>query len=104
MADRPKRYRLYIDEFGDAATTAKSLAKDKYLTVVGVAIETEHYRDEFQPALERLKRTHLAYDPDDPPILHKDDIIKRNGAFRVCAHSWQLLRFAGDGLGASPFP
>jgi hypothetical protein len=33
--------------------------------------------------LEQFKRKHLMYDPDDPPVLHKDNIRKRNGVFRV---------------------
>lgn len=80
---RPPRYRLYIDEYGDEGMSEKSIQQNRYLTLVGVAFEVAYYRDEFQPMLEQFKRKHLRYDPDDPPILHKDDIRKRKGAFHV---------------------
>jgi hypothetical protein len=79
----PQRYRLYVDEYGDEGMSEKSIKQNRYLTLIGVAFEVRYYRDEFQPMLEQFKREHLAYDPDDPPILHKDDIRKRNGVFRV---------------------
>ena len=77
------RYRLYVDESGDSGTGLKSLKQDPYLTLIGVAFEFQYYRDIFQPQLEALKRDHLPYDPDDPPVLHKKDIVDKQGAFWV---------------------
>jgi len=93
---RPKRFRLYIDEIGDSATTQKSLRNDRYLTLAGVAFETEHYREDFQPKLELLKRTHLTYDPDRPPILHRHDIITRKGVFQVLKDPARRVAFYRD--------
>lgn len=78
-----KRYRLYVDESGDSGTSQKSLRQDRYLTLLGVAFEAEYYRDVFQPELETLKKRYLSYDPDDPPILHKEDIVKKTKGFGV---------------------
>jgi len=93
---KPKRYRLYIDESGDPSTSTKSLAQDPYLTLVGVAFETEYYRDEFQPDLEDLKKRHLPYDPDDPPILHRCDIRNGTEAFRVLRDDEKRKTFEED--------
>ena len=79
---RPDRYRLYLDESGDPGTSLKSLAQDRYLTLVGVAFEVEYYRSTFHPALEEFKKRHLVYDPDDPPVLHKHEIVHKEGIFR----------------------
>lgn len=90
---RPNRYRLYVDESGDAGTSKKSLRQDPYLTLVGVALETQYYRAEFQPQLEDFKKRHLPYDPDDPPILHKNDIIHKRGIFKVLRDPAKAERF-----------
>lgn len=80
---REKRFRLYVDESGDPGITAKSLANGRYLTLVGVAFEVRYHRDCFQPQLEQFKRAHLPYDPNDPPVLHKRDIIRKQKHFSV---------------------
>lgn len=93
---QPDRYRLYIDECGDPGLSAASLAQDRYLTLVGVAFETTCYRDVFQPALEAMKKRHLAYDADDPPVLHKDDIVKKRRAFSVLRDAALQQAFDAD--------
>jgi hypothetical protein len=92
----PGPYRLYLDESGDSGTSQKSLTRDPYLTLVGVAFEAEYYRSTFQPALEHFKRRHLPYDPDEPPILHKYDITCRRGAFRCLKDAGKRANFDQD--------
>ena len=36
-----------------------------------------------QTAVEQVKREYLPYDPDRPPILHREDILNRRGPFYV---------------------
>lgn len=38
-------------------------------------------RDSFHNRLESFKQTHLPHHPDEPPILHREDILHRRGAF-----------------------
>ena len=42
----------------------------------------EDYR-RLQASVEDVKRAHLSYDPDVPPILHREDILHRRGQFHV---------------------
>ncbi|HOC52321.1 MAG TPA: DUF3800 domain-containing protein [Caldisericia bacterium] len=95
-----KNYRLYIDESGDHSygkmcrqSTFKNdesvsiyypeLEKNdkRYLGITGCIIEMELYRESFEPKLEELKQKHFPYNPDDPVILHRQDIVYKHGPF-----------------------
>ncbi|MGC8826193.1 MAG: hypothetical protein ACP5TV_04215 [Anaerolineae bacterium] len=72
----------------------------RYLGLTGCIVETEVYRTSFQPALEALKQKDFPHNPDDPIILHRNDIINRRGAFwrlrdndARCRFNENLLQF-----------
>jgi hypothetical protein len=98
-------FRLYIDESGDHSYGKKELQnlkinrKDKfivkqwtnyphldrddkrYLGLTGCIIEVESYRSIFHPRLEGFKQKHFPHNPDDPVILHRKDIVNKQGPF-----------------------
>ncbi|HHH41115.1 MAG TPA: DUF3800 domain-containing protein [Chloroflexi bacterium] len=76
-----KRYRLYIDESGDHTFSDLSNPARRYLGLTGCFVESEVYRTQFYPALEALKQAHFPYNPDEPVILHRKDLINRRGPF-----------------------
>jgi hypothetical protein len=76
-----KRYRLYIDESGDHIYRKLEDPAKRYLGLTGIFIEGEYYRNTFQPGMERLKQKHFPHNPDEPVILHREDIINRRGPF-----------------------
>ena len=76
-----KRYRLYIDESGDHTYYNLEDSAKRYLGLTGIFIEGEYYRNTFQPEMEKLKQKHFPHNPDEPVILHREDIINRRGAF-----------------------
>lgn len=85
-------FRLYIDESGDHTLSKKEpqiSQKDnlnkRYLGLTCCIIETEEYRDSFSPTLDRLKQRHFSHyhSPDDPVILHREDIIQKRGPFSI---------------------
>lgn len=75
-------YRLYLDESGDHSSSHAELIGKRYLGLSGVIFRRDAYL-RFQGELEKLKQDHFAYDPDDPPILHREDIKERRRWFRV---------------------
>lgn len=77
------RYRLYVDESGDHNYRDLDDVGHRYLGVIGIAIETDYYRSDFQPGLEALKQQYFPHSPDDPVILHREDIYNRRHAFGV---------------------
>lgn len=97
------RYRLYVDESGDHTYNLISDPARRYLGLTGVAIETEYYRTQFQPAFEALKQKHFPHSPDDPVVLVRRLIIARKGPFGVLTDlarraAWDadLLQFLQD--------
>jgi len=76
-----KRYRLYIDESGDHTYYELKDPAKRYLGITGIFIEGEYYRTTFQPEMERLKQKHFPHNPDEPVILHREDIINGRGPF-----------------------
>jgi hypothetical protein len=76
------RYRLYLDESGDHTFHASGEIGRRYLALVGVAVPFDDCRA-LQSRLEDFKQRHLRYDPDDPPILHREDIIEQSRSFWV---------------------
>ena len=70
------RYRLYLDESGDhSASDPKDIGK-RYLGLVGVFFQqAEPYRT-FTEELDTFRRDIFG---EDPPVLHREDILYRSG-------------------------
>lgn len=76
-------WRVYIDESGDHTYRSVTDPRVRYLALTAVVVRSAHYRATIQPTLEALKRTHFNYDPDDPVILHRSELVKRKRWFGV---------------------
>lgn len=78
-------YRIYVDEAGDHRPCGNDgdPIGQRYLGLCGVIIERNRPYDEAVEIVEQFKRDHLRYDRDDPPILHREDILNRRGPFSV---------------------
>ena len=85
MPAPPHRYRLYIDEAGDhtRSRSATDPVGRRYMCLLGVMVPMGEEYIRLQASVEEVKRAHLPYDPDVPPILHREDILHRRGPFRV---------------------
>lgn len=80
--NRKKLYRLYIDESGDHNYTDTDEPSKRYLGLVGIIFEFESYKEAHKEC-EDLKQKHFSYDPDDPIIFHRRDILRKKGPFYV---------------------
>jgi hypothetical protein len=78
-----KRYRLYIDESGDHTYSLdeKDIAK-RYLGITGVIFEQNYYKKKFHSDFEQFKQRHFPYNPDEPVIFHRKELIGKRGPFR----------------------
>lgn len=75
-----ERYRLYIDESGDHVFRQMEEPSHRYLCLLGCWFRGDHYRA-FHETLEGFKNRHLPHHPDEPVILHREEIVNRRGAF-----------------------
>jgi len=93
-------FRLYIDESGDHHYYDYSDSKSddpslRYLGLMGVIIEKEAYQ-KTHGDLEALKQKHFVYDPDEPIIFHRTDIIHKKGPFVILKDSNREKEFNID--------
>lgn len=77
------KYRLYIDESGDHCFNEINSPDKRFFALLGCIFEEEYYINSFQPSLESLKRKYFNYHPDEPVILHREDIIHKKGPFVI---------------------
>ena len=75
------RYRLYLDESGDHVYRETNEIAHRYLCLLGCWFRNPDYL-KFHEALEGLKTRHLPHHPDEPVILHRDDMINARKAFK----------------------
>src|SRR5947207_1256748 len=75
-----ERYRLYLDESGDHVFKRMFEPSHRYLCLLGCWFRGRDY-GLFHDALERFKQQHVPHNPDDPVILHREDIINRRKSF-----------------------
>lgn len=74
------RYRLYLDESGDHVFNYLEKPAHRHLCLLGCWFRNPEYMA-FHQRVEEIKKIHLPHHPDDPPILHREDIINRRGYF-----------------------
>ena len=75
-----QRYRLYIDESGDHVYEHLADERHRYLCLLGCWFRGDSY-EQFHANLEAFKKLHVPHSPDEPVILHREDIVNRRGPF-----------------------
>lgn len=100
---RPDRYRLYIDESGDHAYKKLEQVSHRYLALLGLWLRQRDDYVALHDGLEGLRREVFGPRPDDPVILHREDIINKRGDFYIlqdpqkeAAFNAGLLRLLAD--------
>jgi len=77
-----KKYRLYIDESGSHEYATSDSIKKRYLGLVGVIVDSEEYENKIQPRIIELKKI-FSSDPDNLVVLHRDEIVNKQGPFTI---------------------
>jgi hypothetical protein len=90
-----ERYRLYLDESGDHVFRDVSQLAHRFLCLLGCWFRTEQYL-QFQRELENLKATHLPHHPDEPVVLHREDMLNARGAFKDLRDDAKRAAFDSD--------
>ena len=96
----PLCLRLYIDESGDHSYRNVNQAQwdKRHLCLLGCAFDIDYYRTTFCPAFEELKSRHFGSDPDDPVVLHREDMVARRGPFGILRDKDKAEAFRADFL------
>ena len=89
-------WRVFLDESGDHTYRKVADPQTRYLGLTAVVVRKAHYGSVIVPDLDALKRAHFKYDPDDPVILHRTDIVKFKGPFGVLQDPTRRAKWADD--------
>lgn len=89
------KYRLYIDESGTPDYPRGNMQWETCLGLTGVIILSEEYENVLTPRITTLKRI-LIDDLDALPVLHREEIIAKTGAFKRLADPEIEARFNGE--------
>ena len=90
---RDPQYRLYIDESGDHAYKNLETPTLRYLALAGVWFRSQDCYVQFADDLERFKREIFGPRPDNPIILHREDIINTRGPFEILRQATTREKF-----------
>ncbi|MBI4557415.1 MAG: DUF3800 domain-containing protein [Candidatus Hydrogenedentes bacterium] len=90
-----ERYRLYLDESGDHVFKHLDEPGHRYLCLLGCIFRGNVYQD-FHAALEKFKQQHFPHNPDEPVILHREDIVNRRKVFWRLRNAVAADRFEKD--------
>ena len=79
-----KRYRLLFDETGTGdLNAAKDNPNERYLSLTGIVMRQDIHDGYTTRRLNRLKSDIFAQSPENTVILHRRDMMRREGAFSV---------------------
>jgi len=67
-------YRFYIDESGDHVIRATDDLAHRYLCLLGCWFRVGDVLD-FHRRLDAFKQAHIPHSPDEPVILHREEIV-----------------------------
>lgn len=77
------KYRIYIDETGNADLGSSDNPNHRFLSLTGVVVELDHVDCIVHPEMEDLKRAFFDHHADDPVVLHRKELVNRLGRFHV---------------------
>jgi hypothetical protein len=79
-----ERFRLYLDESGDHVFNKLDEAPHRFLCLLGCWFKNPDYLN-FHASMEAFKRRNLLGHPDEPAILHREDILNKRRYFgKLC--------------------
>lgn len=76
------RYRLYLDESGDHVFREVMEPAHRFLCLMGCWFQNPDYL-KFHESLEALKSRLLPHHPDDPVVLHREDMLNARKEFKA---------------------
>lgn len=86
------RYRLYIDESGDHVFRKMDRVQHRFLCLLGCRFQNPNYL-RFHESLECLKSKHFPHHPDEPVILHREDMLNARKVFKSLREAKTRARF-----------
>ena len=89
--------RLFIDEVGNGDLYgAANDPNVRYLSLTGIIMKVRPHDRRLQPAIDQLKAVHIGDNGQNPVILHRREIVRREGPFAVLRDEGRQAAFNRD--------
>ncbi len=76
------KYRLYIDETGNADLKNVDNQNQRFLSLTGVIISLSYIAEKMYPEMETLKSRYFESHPDEPVVLHRKELVNQKPPFQ----------------------
>ncbi|MEN3228316.1 DUF3800 domain-containing protein [Methylorubrum rhodesianum] len=87
-------FRLFVDEFGNGDLDgAVKNPNVRFLALTGIIARQETHDAIIQPAIDGLKRSFFGHSPENPVVLHRREILRREGVFSVLRDDGKAQKF-----------
>jgi hypothetical protein len=87
-------FRLFVDEVGNGDLHGSASDPNvRYLSLTGVLTPQDMHDRIIQPQLEKLKHELFGHAPATPVVLHRREILRREGVFAALRDPEKLERF-----------
>lgn len=97
------KYRLYIDETGNADLKNVDNQNQRFLSLTGAIISLPYIAEKMYPEMEALKSRYFESHPDEPVVLHRKELVNQKPPFQALrnmeieyAFNQDLLRHLRD--------
>jgi hypothetical protein len=77
------KYRMYVDEVGNADLLSSDNPNHRFLSLTGVILKLAYVESTVHPQMEALKTAYFSSHPDDPVILHRKELVNRRRPFEA---------------------
>jgi hypothetical protein len=74
-------YRIYVDEVGNYDLAHADEPNQRFLSLTGVILESGYTMRVLQPEMDQLKRRFFQWDPDEPVIFHRKELVNKRPPF-----------------------
>ena len=75
------KYRIYIDEVGNADMGSSANENHRFLSLTGIIVDLDHVATRIHPEMEALKQRHFGSHPDEPMIFHRAEMVNAKHPF-----------------------
>lgn len=77
------KFRIYIDEVGNADLKSSNDPNHRFFSLTGVIIDLDHIRESVHPQMTALKEKYFGSHPDDPVVLHRKEMVNARPPFQA---------------------
>ncbi len=75
------KFRMYVDEVGNADLKNASEENHRFLSLTGVILSLDHVQTFLNPQMETLKTKYFNSHPDEPVIFHRKEMVNAKHPF-----------------------